>query len=295
MNDNVFSITNLFDHSIAERIGLTIIHSVWQVALVAAIFAIAKSFLIRNQRSANKVYVAGMIALVCSAALPFATFMQVQPRDETQSPITMDADTRRELAIEMVSGSSESAFLELDVPKFNENQALQIVGPEEIGRRDKSKTSEVLWAMANWVPAQILQILTALWLAGVLLLSLKTLTSLVTVHHLKTSQTRQLSKQLLNVAQKAVKRYPVKQSVRFAISSKVNVPAVIGCLRPVILLPASVLTELNTTQLELIIIHELAHIRRHDFLLNIVQTVVEALLFFHPCVWWMSKIIRQTR
>jgi beta-lactamase regulating signal transducer with metallopeptidase domain len=66
-------------------------------------------------------------------------------------------------------------------------------------------------------------------------------------------------------------------------------------LRPVILLPASALTGLSPQQLEAIIAHELAHIRRHDYLINLLQTVVETLLFYHPAVWWVSRRIRQER
>jgi HEAT repeat protein len=70
---------------------------------------------------------------------------------------------------------------------------------------------------------------------------------------------------------------------------------VIGWLHPVILLPASALTGLTPQQLEAIIAHELAHIRRHDYLINLLQALIEALLFYHPAVWWVSRQIRQER
>jgi HEAT repeat protein len=70
---------------------------------------------------------------------------------------------------------------------------------------------------------------------------------------------------------------------------------VVGWLRPVILLPASALTGLTPQQLEAIIAHELAHIRRHDYLINLLQAVIETLLFYHPAVWWVSRQIRQER
>ena len=72
-------------------------------------------------------------------------------------------------------------------------------------------------------------------------------------------------------------------------------PAVIGWLRPVILLPASCLIGLTPGQLESILAHELAHIRRHDYLINLLQNVVETLLFYHPAVWWVSRRIRAER
>ena len=78
-------------------------------------------------------------------------------------------------------------------------------------------------------------------------------------------------------------------------SALVEVPTVVGWLRPVILLPASALTGLSPEQLEAILAHELAHIRRYDYLVNIVQTVVEILGFYHPAIWWVSRRIRIER
>jgi type II secretory pathway component GspD/PulD (secretin) len=75
----------------------------------------------------------------------------------------------------------------------------------------------------------------------------------------------------------------------------VEVPTVIGWLRPVILLPAGCLLGLSAAQLEAILAHELAHIRRHDYLVNLLQNVVETLLFYHPAVWWVSRRIREER
>ena len=72
-------------------------------------------------------------------------------------------------------------------------------------------------------------------------------------------------------------------------------PTVIGWLKPVVLLPASALAGLAPHQMEAILAHELAHIRRHDYLVNLFQTVVETLLFYHPAVWWLSRRIRAER
>jgi hypothetical protein len=73
------------------------------------------------------------------------------------------------------------------------------------------------------------------------------------------------------------------------------VPTVIGWLRPVVLLPIASLSGLTTQQIEMILAHELAHIRRHDFIVNLMQAVVETLLFYHPAVWWISQRIRVER
>jgi len=78
-------------------------------------------------------------------------------------------------------------------------------------------------------------------------------------------------------------------------SFAVDAPMVIGWLRPVILVPAAALAGLDPASLEAILAHELAHIRRHDYLVNLLQAVVEALLFYHPAAWWLSRQIRAER
>jgi hypothetical protein len=74
-----------------------------------------------------------------------------------------------------------------------------------------------------------------------------------------------------------------------------EVPTVIGWLRPVILVPVSAFVGLSPQQIEALLAHELAHIRRHDYLVNLLQTAVETLLFYHPAVWWVSRQIRTER
>lgn len=86
-----------------------------------------------------------------------------------------------------------------------------------------------------------------------------------------------------------------RKKIRLLVSAAVDSPVVVGWIRPAILVPVSALTKLTGEQLTAVMVHELAHIRRHDFLANIVQTCVESLLFYHPAVWWMSGQVRAER
>src|SRR6185436_4431619 len=90
-------------------------------------------------------------------------------------------------------------------------------------------------------------------------------------------------------------RLGITRAVRLVESAAVDVPSVVGWLRPAILLPISSLTGLTHQQLEMVLAHELAHIRRHDFLVNALQSVAETLLFYHPAAWWISRQIRIER
>ena len=90
-------------------------------------------------------------------------------------------------------------------------------------------------------------------------------------------------------------RIRVSRPVTLLVSALVQVPTVIGWLRPVVLVPVGALAGLPAEHLEALLAHELAHIRRHDYLVNILQSVAEALLFYQPTVWWISNQIRNER
>jgi len=87
----------------------------------------------------------------------------------------------------------------------------------------------------------------------------------------------------------------VKRPVLLLESTLLQVPTVIGWLCPGIFLPTSSLTGLTPRQLEAILAHELAHIQRCDYLFNLLQTIVETSLFYHPAVWWISNRVRVER
>ncbi len=90
-------------------------------------------------------------------------------------------------------------------------------------------------------------------------------------------------------------RLGLPRAVRLLQSTELDVPAAMGWLKPVVLLPVTTLSGLSPKQLEMILAHELAHIRRHDFAINLLQTLLETLLFYHPAVWWVSHVIRVER
>jgi bla regulator protein BlaR1 len=99
-----------------------------------------------------------------------------------------------------------------------------------------------------------------------------------------------------NLSLKSLKnKLGISREVTLYFSDKVIVPFTAGFLKPVILLPIAVINQLTTDQVETILLHELAHIRRNDYLMNLLQRVMEALLFFNPMVWFISKEIKSVR
>ncbi|PYQ18974.1 MAG: peptidase M56 [Acidobacteria bacterium] len=159
-----------------------------------------------------------------------------------------------------------------------------------VGSTDASATHELRSRVERLLPG-----LVGLWGAGVLVLSLRALGGWALVQRLRRSGLTAVPAAIESTLARLVDALRVSAPVRLYESALVQVPTVIGWLRPVILLPASALTGLSAGQLELILAHELAHIRRGDYLMNLLQTAVETLLFYHPAVWWVSHRMRVER
>jgi TonB family protein len=137
-------------------------------------------------------------------------------------------------------------------------------------------------------------LLLAAWCAGVFCFLARLSFGLFAAHRLRAGGTA-VAADLQRFFDDLCERTGITRAVRLLNSAHVEVPTVVGWLRPAVLLPASCLTGLAPGQIEAILCHELAHIRRHDYLVSVLQSVVETLLFYHPAVWWVSKQIRRER
>jgi len=133
------------------------------------------------------------------------------------------------------------------------------------------------------------------WALGVLLLSTRFLGSWIRVQRLRRRSASPVPAEWHLVLSRLCRELKLSRAVRLLQSAAVEVPTALGWLRPIILLPACALTGLAPLQLEAVLAHELAHIRRGDFLVNLLQSLVEVVLFYHPAVWWLSSRIRAER
>ena len=132
------------------------------------------------------------------------------------------------------------------------------------------------------------------WLAGVAVLTARALRERLLVGWLR-RQGERAGATLQRSLDRLAGLSRLARRIELRVSDVVRVPSAIGWLRPVILLPPALLLQLTPAQLELILAHELAHIRRNDYAVNLLQTVLETLLFFHPAVWWVSRRVRIER
>jgi beta-lactamase regulating signal transducer with metallopeptidase domain len=135
----------------------------------------------------------------------------------------------------------------------------------------------------------------ALWGLGVAFMSLRLLGGWVWMQRLRRRWAEPAPAPWPERVRILAARLGVPGPVAILRSLAVDAPMVIGWIRPVILVPAAAFAGLAPAALEAVLAHELEHIRRHDYLVNLLQSVVEALLFYHPAAWWLSRQIRTER
>ncbi len=140
-----------------------------------------------------------------------------------------------------------------------------------------------------------LQWLARAWFLGALVFQLRILLAIGRARSLAARSHRVESADILSVFERAAVRLGLSRRARLAQHDRITCPAVFGLWKPVILLPVALVTRMSPAVLEAVLAHELAHIRRYDYLVNLLQMAVEGLLFFNPFAWWISRQIRIER
>lgn len=270
-----------------QALGWTLAHFLWQGTAVAFLLAAVNAALGRG--SANARYLASCAALLLMLALPVVTLWMIlsQPDPTTKNINVISATTTEASSVEPIEHKSAAR-----PPQPSHESELQAETSVSVSDAT-TPTRWIFFTYRELSPA--LPWFTSLWLAGVLLLSLRMLGGWLYTWRLLSRRTSPLAEswqQRLTLLREELR---VSRPVRLVQSALVQVPAAIGWLRPMILIPTSALMGLTPRQLEAIIAHELAHIRRYDYLINLIQSAVEILLFYHPAVWWVSRQARTER
>ncbi len=143
--------------------------------------------------------------------------------------------------------------------------------------------------------SELLPWLAPFWMAGVLVLQARALLGWFGIRRMRRRGVCRAPEEWQHRLEALAARLRVARPVLLLESCVADVPVVLGYLRPAVLIPVGLLAGLPPAQVDAILIHELAHIRRHDYLLNLLQTMAESILFFHPAAWWVSGIIRNER
>jgi beta-lactamase regulating signal transducer with metallopeptidase domain len=239
-------LTVLFSQPWADRLGWTLVHFIWQGAVIALLLAVARIWIAVPRRR----HTAACLALASMALAPIVTFFFL--------------DSRRPAPTSLA-------------PSHTTSIAVSVPGPAA------GATSDIL----PW--------LVMAWLAGVAVLSVRLAGGWISAARLRYSGTRPAPPEWQTTFDRFARRMSITRQVRLMISPHVDVPAVLGWLRPMVLAPVAAVSGLPPEHVEALLLHELAHIRRHDYLISLLQSVAETVLFYHPAVWWVSAQIRAER
>jgi HEAT repeat protein/beta-lactamase regulating signal transducer with metallopeptidase domain len=264
-----------------HALGWALVHSLWQGTALAVLLGIGLA--LTRPAAARTRYTLSALTLAAMLVLPVATGLRLYA-----PPVVAGA-----AAVSSYSQTAAPVEQSATVHQSQPPEASAASAPEHVVTQTERQSPRIVQLRAFLEPA--LPWLVVLWVVGVVVLSVRLAHGWMAARRLRTLGTRDTSASLQQVLARLAARLRVTRPVRLLESLLVEVPAVIGWLRPVILVPASALSGLTPQQLEVLLAHELAHVHRHDYLVNVIQCVIETLLFYHPAVWWVSRRVRDER
>ena len=288
---------NLLDSDFCLRLTITLVHFLWLGTVIA--LALGVIGLCLRRASANSRYVAGVAALVIMVACLPVTFALVQaPPSE---PVVEVAGLARPLIVESTEIPAELPLTDTlrvaDLAPTETEPAAGVAAesgitepPADAIIERKSKPEAESTTDLVLLPLRsIATYATSVYLLGVAAMLLRLVVAVWGGQRLRLVSTPVTEEDLLAMIRRAARRVGAKAAPAVAYCQRVSVPVVVGIVKPVILLPASLASGMLPNQLETVLTHELAHIRRYDPLVNLLQRIVEAAFFFHPAVWYISR------
>jgi beta-lactamase regulating signal transducer with metallopeptidase domain len=246
---------------LAAAMGWSLLHSLWQGTLVG--IALAAALRIMRKAQSRTRYALCCGALAALTLCPLLTFLRIA--------ITAAHPTAPAFAGPPFVTAGNAALLHAGSPA---NAGLL----------------SSIRAVEHWLPAILL-----VWILGAGLALARIVFGLIRSRTLRRVSPTPVTGPLSELTRELAGRLGIARSVDLLLSRHTGIPAVTGWRKPAILIPPSAMEILSLEEMETILAHELAHIRRHDYPMNVVQSAVEALLFYHPVVWWVSRQIRRER
>ncbi len=242
---------------LVQVLGRALLHFLWQGALIGLLAAVALQCL-RNARPQTR-YAVACIALLACLLVPLASVVaQLGQSTVAESPMLLSA---------------------AGVTSFETTAAAPMMQIETWSPRIEDSLP--------WI--------VAMWAAGACALSLRMAMGVAWIRRLRATPQGPMQAAWQARLDALCQRFGIRRLVALQLVDAIDSPASAGWWRPVVLLPTALLTRMPTDLIEALLAHELAHIRRHDYLVNLLQGVVEALLFYHPVTWWLSRRIRDER
>jgi beta-lactamase regulating signal transducer with metallopeptidase domain len=249
------TIANWLSPDVMRPLGWALFHFLWQGTALAALAAVAMTLF----RRASVRYLLAVAVLMMMLVAPVVTFFSYW---QTNS---ISTSTARPAPI---------------AASWNIAQPVAVARVSVESRR---------------IAPDIFPWMVEAWLAGVAFFGLRTAGGFLLLERMRRRQSVAVGDRLRETCLALQRRIGLASAIRYSHCVWLDAPAVIGWFRPIVLLPITALTGLSEAQLQAVIAHELAHIKRFDPFVNAFQVAVETLLFYHPAVWWLNKRIRMER
>jgi beta-lactamase regulating signal transducer with metallopeptidase domain len=271
----MMSIVEFFSQPVWHRLSVTLVHFLWQ-GLTVAVIAYAAVRVLRLKHG-NPRYGAYLLAFAVMTVSPLLTFtilgVPAGPATLAPGPVPQ---------IESPGLTPRFASPEPAQPRSESGLTVSTTHHVPLRERlDAALQASLPWALVGWM-------------GGVLILSVRLLLGFLGVRRWR-RDLKPLADSLESRVALLSERLGLPGFSRVFISRRAMEVVALGYLRPMVLLPATVVTQMPPEMLEAVIAHELAHIRRLDLWANLAQRVVETLLFYHPAVWWLSHRLRAER
>ena len=244
---------------VVQAFGWMLLHAVWQGFAIALLSA-GVLYLLRRRASYGR-YWTGISALMLQVMASAGTFaLYYQPR-ALQVALPKVADLAQPLL-------TKGVYAVVALPWYK----------------------QTLFFLQSHLDTIVL-----FWIIGASVLLLRLIGSWVYVQQLKAEGIRLTESRIQDMFRRLSATLNIRATVHLFESVRVSTPVVIGFVKPVILLPVGLATGLTTKQIEAILAHELAHVKRFDYVINLLQSLVEVVYFFHPALWWVSSRVRIER
>lgn len=262
---------NFLSTPVATNLVIALLHTLWQGFVIAALlFVFLKS---KAAQQANLRYAAAVISLLLIVISGLVTWSLVGYQPATSNKEITKATQAAPIA------DHDSTNQKQTLPKTAITTTLP---PVQARSTDSGFINWHTWALF-------------VWLAGVVIMLGRTFYMIVGASRLKCNSSPLEDEKIYSILSDLVAAMKITRHIRIAVTEHILSPGVIGFIQPTLLLPVSMMTGMSAEDIKAVLAHELAHIKRYDCLVNFCQMVIEAILFFNPALWWVSRQIRIER
>ena len=267
--------------TIVESVGWVLVHFVWQGAAIAL----------------------GLAALLALTSAAQATLRYVLSCTALLMMLAATLTTAANLSIESPPGHiapAAAGALVTSLPADGEDRAPADQTRPTKGTRETTADSSASWrdrlaGHLGPIVERSARWLVLIWIVGVSVMSIRLAGGWWRTHALGVDGVSAAPAWAEEMLAMLCARMRITRAVALVVSDRLSVPVLLGHAKPVVVVPAAAFAGLSPSHLEAILAHELAHVRRHDYLVNLAQSVIETLLFYHPAVWWVSHQVRVAR